>query len=254
MTVDERLVKKGQGQPRLGLIEQGKVSVGLAREYATELAGAGWSKADTNAMEALVTELENDVAAQAESRAGTHSAHSGEQAAIDDAKTFIRRLDHALPRVLRTTDGSGVTMADFAVGGSLGRSAAKIAGHLTKIRPYVAGLDSALKKSFGGQSALGQLDSVKSALDAADTQHAVAASALPTDTATLYEAKGKLLEAIEDLNRAGKIAFDGDATKVAMWNKDILVRARKARPKKVTPPTPNPPVPAPTPATAKGDK
>ena len=35
--------------------------------------------------------------------------------------------------------------------------------------------------------------------------------------------------AIEDLNRAGKMAFDGDAVQIARFNKDILLRARKAR-------------------------
>jgi len=44
-------------------------------------------------------------------------------------------------------------------------------------------------------------------------------SALPADTAKLYVTKGKLLEAIEDINHAGKIAFDGDATMIALWNK-----------------------------------
>src|SRR5271165_6263234 len=96
-TNDERLIKKGQGQPRSGLVEQGKISVGLAREYATQLAAAGWSKADTNAMDAEVTELESDISVQAEDRATAHTAHSTEQGAIDGAKTFIRVLHHALP-------------------------------------------------------------------------------------------------------------------------------------------------------------
>ena len=73
------------------------------------------------------------------------------------------------------------------------------------------------------------MDRVKSELDAADTKQEVSVSALPADTAKLYVTKGKLLEAIEDINHAGKIAFDGDATMIALWNKDILVRARRAR-------------------------
>jgi hypothetical protein len=242
MAIDERLAKKGQGQPRSGLVEQGKVTVALARQYATQLASAGWSKADTTAMDALVTELEADIATQAENRAGAHDAHRGEQAAIDDAKTFIRLLDHALPRVLRTTH-TGLTAADFAAGGPLARSVPKISGYLAKIRSHVAALESELKKPFGGKSALEQLDTVKSELDAADTQHHTSSTSLPADTAALNEAKGKLLEAIEDCNRAGKIAFDGDATKVSMWNKDVLMRARKTR--KATEPAPAPTPPAP---------
>ena len=41
-----------------------------------------------------------------------------------------------------------------------------------------------------------------------------------------------MLEQIEDLNRAGKIAFDGDAATRGKFNKDILLRARKERAKK----------------------
>ena len=43
---------------------------------------------------------------------------------------------------------------------------------------------------------------------------------------------GKVLEQIEDLNRAGKNAFDGDAATRGKFNKDILLRARKAQAKK----------------------
>lgn len=243
MTLDERLERKGQGQPRLGLVEQGKVSVGLARQYATQLATVGWSTQDTDAMAALVTELESTIAVQAENRASQHDAHRKEQVGIDDAKTFLRLLDHALPRVLRTTN-IGLTDHDFLVGTRLGRSTPKISGYLAKIRPHVAALDSALTPAFGGQSALARLDKAKSELDASDTQQEVGVSALPADTAQLYLAKGKLLEAIEDVNRAGKSAFDGDATLVALWNKDILVRARKSRkepaPVPAPAPTPNP--------------
>lgn len=228
MSIDARLEKKGKGQPRLGLVQQGKVSVGLAREYATELATVGWASQDTDAMSAAVTELESDISIQAENRAGHGDAHRSEQAGIDDAKRFLRVLSHALPRALRTTSGE-LTATDFSVGAGLGRSTPKISGHLTKIRPHVAALDSALMPAFGGQSPLAQLDRVKSELDAADARQEVSVSALPADTAKLYVTKGKLLEAIEDLNHAGKIAFDGDATMVALWNKDILVRARKAR-------------------------
>ena len=228
MSTDTQWAKKGKGQPRLGLVQQGKVSVGLGREYATQLASVGWSSQNTDAMAAAVTELESDISVQAENRAGQGDAYRGEQAGIDDAKRFLRLLSHALPAVLRDTS-SGLTVSDFAGRGEVARSTPKIIGYLTKIRPHVAALDSKLTPAFGGQSALAQLDRVKSELDAADTKQEVSVSALPADTAKLYVTKGKLLESIEDINHAGKIAFDGDATMIALWNKDILVRARRSR-------------------------
>jgi hypothetical protein len=54
-------------------------------------------------------------------------------------------------------------------------------------------------------------------------------SALPVATQQVYEAKGRVLEQIEDLNRAGRTAFDGNAAMMAKFNKDVLNRARKAR-------------------------
>jgi hypothetical protein len=52
---------------------------------------------------------------------------------------------------------------------------------------------------------------------------------VPAATQHLYEAKGRLLEAITELNRIGQIAFDGDASSRARFNKDILLRARHKR-------------------------
>ncbi len=54
----------------------------------------------------------------------------------------------------------------------------------------------------------------------------------PGETLALYAVMGKVLEQIEDLNRAGKIASDGDAATRGKFNKDILLRARKAQVKK----------------------
>lgn len=55
---------------------------------------------------------------------------------------------------------------------------------------------------------------------------------MPAETLAVYEKKGRLLEQIEDLNRAGKSVFDGQADKIALFNKDILMRARKTKAKK----------------------
>jgi len=76
------------------------------------------------------------------------------------------------------------------------------------------------------------LDAVKDALDKADTTQELARKDAPGETLALYEVMGKVLEQIEDLNRAGKSAFDGDAATRAKFNKDILLRSRKEQAKK----------------------
>lgn len=47
MAIDMRLAKKGRSESRLGLVEQGNVSAGLAKAYAKELADNGWLAQDT---------------------------------------------------------------------------------------------------------------------------------------------------------------------------------------------------------------
>lgn len=232
MALDTRLVAKGRGEPRDGLAQQGKVHVGLAHQYAAELDDAGWSAADTTDLADAVAKLEQAVGAQAGAYDGASDASSGESKAVDDTKAFIRRLRHALPRALREAAQPGVTMESFHAGEGLARSTPKISRYLAKIRPAVVALDPALKKHFKGQAASDELDAVKDALDKADTAQEIARKNAPGETLALHEVMGSVLEKIEDLNRAGKIAFDGDAATRAKFNKDILLRARKERAKK----------------------
>jgi hypothetical protein len=232
MTVDTRLVNKGKNEPRDGLAQQGKVHIELAKQHASALDDNGWSGADTDELAANVAKLE--AAAGSQAAAYDHAGHSstGESQAIDDAKAYLRRLRNALPRALREAPGLAVKAASFHAGETLGRSTPKISKHLAAIRPAVVTLDAALKTHFKGGSASDLLDKVKSALDKADTTQEAARTDAPGATLTLYEVMGKVVEQIEDLNRAGKSAFDGDAATRGKFNKDILLRARKQRAKK----------------------
>lgn len=228
MAIDERLAKKGTNEPREGPAQQGKVSLELAKAHAVDLAVNGWSADDTTAFEAHVVWLDSNVAKQPDEKGGAGAASTGEQTAIDAAKTFVRRLRNALPRALRETKAA-VAPEAFHAGVTLGRSTPKLSGFLTRIRPAVLALDADLAKHFGGQSAVAQLDAVKLGLDTADAAQEVALSSLPEATQKVYEAKGRVLEAIEDLNRAGKTAYDGNTVVAAKFNKDVLLRVRKAR-------------------------
>lgn len=232
MTLDNRLVAKGRTEPRAGLAQQGKVHVGLATHHAAELNDAGWSAPDTASLEANVAKLEQAVGTQSKAYDHAGNTSSAESQAIDEAKAYIRRLRNALPRALRETPSAGVTFESFHAGLTLGRSTPKISKYLTEIRPGVVTLDPALAKHFKGQLASIELDMLKSALDHADTAQELARTNAPGETLSLHEVMGQVLEQIEDLNRAGKIAFDTDASTRAKFNKDILLRARKERPKK----------------------
>lgn len=229
MTLDMRLVAKGRREPRDGLAQQGKIQVGLAHQYQAELDDAGWPPEDTGALAANVALLE--AAAGTQSKAYDNASHTstGERQAIAASKTYIRRLRNALPRALREAQAPSVTIESFHVGETLGQSTPKISKYLAAIRPAVVTLDPALAKHFKGKTASSELDAVKTALDQADTAQELARKNAPGETLALYEVMGKVLEQIEDLNRAGKTAFDGDAATRAKFNKDILLRARKSQ-------------------------
>lgn len=221
MTIDMRLVTKGRGEPLDGLLQQGKVHVALAKQYAAALIESGWSEEDTSALELEVSRLE----AMADKEGSVGAAE--EPSAVVEAKAFVRRLRNALPRALRETKAEGVSEAVFDAGGKLGREASKIAGYLEKIRPSVAALDGELRRHFGGKSASELLDHVKSAVERAG-QNAPQGE-VPHETLKLFAVKGRVLEMIEDLNRAGRIAFEGQAETVGKFNKDVLFRARRSK-------------------------
>ena len=227
MAVDMRLVRKGKGEPREGLVQQGKVHVTLARQYEASLIESGWSNEDTAELEKNVLLLEAAKASQGDAPEAAESASDPESTAVGEAKVFLRRLRNALPRTLRETRASGVSAEMFETGERFGRSPQKMAAYLTKIRPSIESLDGDLSRFFGGKKASELLDNAKAALDKAGSAEDTANEGLPEETLNFHALKGRVLEGIEDLNRAGRIAFEGQGEVVGKFNKDILLRARR---------------------------
>lgn len=229
MAVDMRLAAKGKSEPREALAQQGRAHITLAKQYADALIESGWSAEDTTALEQAVARLEETAGTEADTRVSLSDASDDESTSLSDAKSFIRRLRNALPRALRESQDKGVSAETFEAGDRLGRSAPKLAAYLGKIRPSVEALDPVLARHFNGKKASEALDNVKSALEKTDSSQDSSLGDLPEPTLRLYETKGRVLEMIEDLNRAGRIAFEGQAETVGKFNKDILLRARRER-------------------------
>lgn len=228
MTVDMRLVHKGKSEPRQGLVEQGKVHVALAKQYAEALIESGWSDEDTAELEKNVMLLEPR--RLPEWAAGDEdNPQDPEFTAVGDAKVFIRRLRNALPRVLRETSATNISPQLFEVGERLGRSTETIQAYLGKIRPMVERLDGDLARHFAGKKASELLDSINDGLRRANPAAGSSHKDENEEALAYYELKGRVLEGIEDLNRAGRIAFEGQAEVVGKFNKDLLLRARRDR-------------------------
>ncbi len=149
--------------------------------------------------------------------------------ALTRAKAFVRRLRLALPRVLRDTKVQDVHPDQFLAGGKLGRSTPKLMAYLNGLSLPVGKLEADLAPYFKPTGASTELQMAQAELSTADATQEIGISALPADTLQVYEHKGHLTRCIEDLNRAGKMAFDGDAVQAARFNKDILLRGRKAK-------------------------
>lgn len=231
MTFDLRLAKKGQSEPLEGILQQGRVHAGLGNMHGEELNEWGWLPEQTAGLEKSVAVLDSLASGQKEAKETSKASTKTENAARTEAKTFIRRVRLALPMVLRDSPVEGVTAESFNAGESLGRSTPKISKYLINIRPFVQKLDEPLKRYFKGESPSAMLDAIKQSLEQADTAQEVNVTSLPQNTQAVYEAKGRILEMIEDLNRIAKIAFDGRAEIASKFNKDILLRARKSQPK-----------------------
>jgi hypothetical protein len=233
--VDLRLAKRGRREPLGALLEQARYSIGLARQHAAHLSKAGWSRARTDGLEADVVLLEAVTATHAEKRSATRTKAQAEQRAIDDVKRFLRLLRTALPMVLREPGASAVDPAAFHVGGELRRSVARIRSYLEGVQEVVLKLDPQLAPYFGGKRPSVTLAKLRAALEHADDAHDRERSARKPVTWKAYEARGRVIQAIEDLHRVARIAFDASPAVRATFHKRILEQARRPRVKPAKP-------------------
>ncbi|MFO0745069.1 MAG: hypothetical protein U1F43_05240 [Myxococcota bacterium] len=236
MARDRRLIDKGRGEPFQGLLDQGRYQQKLAETHADRLESEGWSGAQTAELKSAIAALDDEKARQIDERSGAHATTLGEGAAITGAKKIINRMRNVLPQVLRANPDAGVSAADFNAGGRLARKAPTISEFLGKIRVHAAKLDAGFAKFFKGAKLSELIDAAKARLDGASTDQDTDLSALPDDTAAVYERKGHILELIEDLNGVARNAFEDEPELRNQFNKDILNRARVPRPKPKTQP------------------
>lgn len=232
MSRDRRLIDKGADAPLQGLLDQGRYHVKLGDQHKTVLTENGWTDEQTRDLEAQLDALGTQRSRALDERAGAALTTRGEGTAISEAKALIERLRNVVKPVVRKNPSAGIKAEDFNAGGTLGRVASRISEYLGKVRGAASKLDHAFAPYFKGEPLTTLIDNAKKKLDDASSTQAVDHATLPDDTAAVLELKGKVLEAIEELNGVGKNAFEGQAELRGMWNKDILNKARKSRPKK----------------------
>ena len=234
MALDEELVAKGKKEPLEGLKAQGRNHLELLAQHPQVLE-YGWTAAGTTALTADVALISTGEAARSDAQDSARAATLAQEKAIDAAKQFIASLRNVQPAVLRKAKRAGVVIEKQMLGsGTLARSVPAIASYLTTVQPTVKRLD-AFFKPYVKVVASERIGELRSQLEAADAKQESAVGSTPELTAKIYEAKGRVLEAIEELNGIAKNAFAGNAAVIGKFNKDLLLRARRERAAKEAP-------------------
>jgi len=226
----ERLAKKGEKENLDALVEQGGVTAANARAEAGPLADAGLDPDRAEVLESRVAKLNSDASRRADAKAQAKGHTRSEAKARAKAKAFVRWLHGVTPMILRK-EGCPVTAADLAGSARL-KATADIVGYLGRIAGPVGRIEKQLepfRKKRTPARAVDELAVLQKDLQDADETQETSRDALPAETFALYVLKGQVLEDIEDVNRLGRVAFDGDAVRAAKFNKDILLRARRSR-------------------------
>lgn len=228
MSIDMKLAKKGRAQPRLGLIKQGRASVKVARQFRDELLAIGWTPSMTDELEREVDELDTEHAELLDKRGEVKALTRHEQAVIDRAKSFKRKVVVAFDDMY---DDGRVPFNDYEIvkkSGRLERSSARISAYLGDIRKQLVDYGPILRE-YGFRDAVAELDRIKAELDGTSAEQDASLDKLPLETLKYYERKGRVLVLIQKLNRRARIAFDGRAEILALFNKDHLLAARRSR-------------------------
>lgn len=229
MPIDMNLVVKGTQVSREGVLDQVLHHRGLEAKYRIDLQAVGWTPANSTEFLDCFDYLKTRIHETADARADSKTDRQTEQYAITEAKGFKRKL--LLGFADLAAEGR-VLPADYDLvrkSGSLDRSTPKILGYFAKIRGQIDKYDAALTPYFSGVSALSIFNAVQAQLEDAQSAQELNLKALPQETLKIYEMMGRLLMLIEKINRLGKIAFDGDAATIGLFNKDLINRARKTR-------------------------
>ncbi len=202
------------------LLEQGGVSVAVARAHAAEL-GAKFPARRTDELEALLTEIRSRFEAQAGAKNARNTGNSPVEAAVDRAKEWIQdavlAADNAFEEERDVRD-------EFHKGGKMGRSVPKITGRLQALLALAAARLPGLGEWGFGEKELQEGRAVLAELENADALQEQAVKNLPKATQELYILNGKAYLLLKKLSRAGKRAFKNDPATAAKLGLDILHR------------------------------
>jgi hypothetical protein len=215
------LAAVGKPIKKSALLQQAKVSASQARVESTELSKFGWSLQHSDTLEAQTAALESLVGKQSVIREDARVAADTLAIALDETRTYVRKLRAALRPILRALPHGDATAEMFKSGVSLG-NAANVSAFLLKIRPGVEKLASQLQSVFPGTPPVQALDDLRAKLDAASTNATVARNRIPELTQAMNEAKGQVMLTLRDLLQFARVAFDAEPQRMGKFYLDLI--------------------------------
>jgi len=210
------------------LDEQATYTINLGTTYKTEILAAGLAEALLADMLEKQKQCSSIFGARREAEVDSQLATSGESAAMSAAKAYLYKMDQVLPIATRGVKLDDLKPEHLFRPKDSSKSTSKTKARLEAMRPLVVRLEDKLKRYFSEQSPVKVLDAVIANIQAAQANQASRQQARSPETFKLRVAKGELLEMIEDVNRLGRVAFMGQADIAGKFNKDILLKARRA--------------------------
>ena len=224
----ERLATKGEREPTAGVVEQAGKSIETGTTYKTKLLSHGFTEAKFAELVALLASITSLLGSRQGLWGPATGATRSEASLFQALKDHFFRLNLVAPIVIRELKPKGIESNCFSVDKRVRSSTKKLLDHADRTREFVVALDEPLKAYFDGQSALAEHDRLRTALFEANSTQEDAREVSPEKTTDLNVAKGRVLELIDDMNRIGRLAFMDNAEIAGRFNKDILLRARRA--------------------------
>ena len=217
---DQELISMGARFSTQRLLEQGAVSVAMARAHEKELEKM-FPRARVDELEGLLGDIKSKFEGQAGAKSAYAQGNVPVAACLRDAKHWIGDLIAAADNAFEEEPD---LCDEFHKGGKIGRSVPKTAGRLQVLLTLAEKYKEALGPWGIGDDDLARGRTLLADLSAADTAQESAVKNLPVATKEVYILKAKAYMLMKRLARASRRIFKNDPAAAAKLNLDILNR------------------------------
>jgi len=202
------------------MIEQGNVSVAVARAHAEDL-GKKFPAAKVDELAGLVGQIQSQFETQAEAKTAYATGNVPVDEWITRAKAW---LSDAIAAADNAFEEDPVLQDQFHKDTKIGRSVPKIAGRLQALLTLAETHKAALTEWGFGDGEIQEGRTILQGLTNADTEQEQAVRNMPKETQALNVIKGKAYLLLKRLARAGRRTYKDDPAMQDKFSLSILRR------------------------------